>query len=229
MRKIGIILTMSVALMAATACGKAGTADSEVTPVVTNDVTQIPENVEETETPQATELAVEGENTETQTNAEEQTEAVETEEPKEDGIAIYYGDANAEYILSTTIPKQEVTPELLLGELAKHDVLPTGIGINHINVEENSGSGTTLAVDFSQDFQEHLFSQGTAGEFIMMGSVVNTFLKAYGADSMTITVDGNMLESGHCIYENSMTYYEPDNTVSAEQAMEAMSKALGVE
>ena len=84
-------------------------------------------------------------------------------------------------------------------------------------------------MDFSEKFQEDLFNQGSSGEFIMMGSVVNTFLRAYEADSMTITVNGNILESGHCIYESPMKAYEPDEDASSEENMSGIVNALGVE
>ena len=108
-----------------------------------------------------------------------------------------------------------------------HDVLED-TKVNSIK-ETKSSKGKTLEVDFSEKFQEALFNQGSSGEFIMMGSVVNTFLRAYEADNMTITVNGNILESGHCIYESSMKAYEPDEDASSEENMSGIVNALGVE
>ena len=42
---------------------------------------------------------------------------------------------------------------------------------------------------------------GTAGESATIKAVVNTFLDAYGAQEAYITVDGEILESGHVIYD----------------------------
>ena len=49
---------------------------------------------------------------------------------------------------------------------------------------------------------------GTAGEYLLLGSVVNTFLDNLDGESILITVDGETLESGHEIYDRELTFYE---------------------
>lgn len=194
------------------------------TPVITEEVTEAPtETPAPTDTPEATEVAEESEN-------DKGLEAQSTPDvtPVEDQLHIYYGDSNAEHIIYTGIKKQKVTPELLLGELVKHDVVTKETKVNSIK-ESSSSKGKTLAVDFSGAFQEAIFNQGSSGEFIMIGSVVNTFLEAYGADSMTITVEGNTLESGHCIYDSPMKFYEVEKNASAQDVSNGIAKALGVD
>ncbi|MDE7422391.1 MAG: GerMN domain-containing protein [Lachnospiraceae bacterium] len=224
-----LTMGMLVMAMALSACGskeetkkEENVSAGETTVTPTEDTTPV-----ETETPTPTE---EPEVTETPvieataTVAPKENEA----EPKEEGITIYYGDENAEHILSTQIPKQKVTPELLVAELAKRDILTSDVTVKSFK-ETKKGNVKTLAVDFGEKFREILFSQGSSGEYIMMGSVVDTFLKAYGAESMTITVEGDMLESGHCIYDSEMTFYEPSSNDSAEKVSEGIADALGVE
>ena len=202
------MLLLLVALGAS--CGKKNGKKVEQTPKATEVVIEVP-----TATPEVTTAAG--------------VEATDSAEKEEDGISIYHGDDNAEYIIEDKIPKQEVTPELLIKELAKRGILEENTSVNSLNIEKSQQNGTSLQVDFSKEFQDELYRQGTAGEFIMMGSVVDTFLKAYEADSMTITVNGNTLESGHCIYEGDMKFYEPDDSVSADKAAEAIAEALGAE
>ena len=198
------MLLLLVALGAS--CGKKNGKKVEQTPKATEVVIEVP-----TATPEVTTAAG--------------VEATDSAEKEEDGISIYHGDDNAEYIIEDKIPKQEVTPELLIKELAKRGILEENTSVNSLNIEKSQQNGTSLQVDF----QDELYRQGTAGEFIMMGSVVDTFLKAYEADTMTITVNGNTLESGHCIYEGDMKFYEPDDSVSADKAAEAIAEALGAE
>ena len=68
--------------------------------------------------------------------------------------------------------------------------------------------GSQLFLDFNAAFSDQLVTYGTAGELMMIGSVVNTFLSAYGADTVMITVDGQIMESGHVIYDFPLAYHE---------------------
>jgi len=42
----------------------------------------------------------------------------------------------------------------------------------------------------------------------MMGSLTNTVLDAYDADSLVLTVDGEVLETGHSIYDFELSFHE---------------------
>lgn len=219
------VLVMAMAL---SACGSKEEDRKE--PVSAGESTVAPAETDalvETETP--------GQEPQVEETNEPVVEATATVVPKEnepekeeEGITIYYGDENAEYILSEQIPKQEITPEFLVSELAKRDILTSDVTVKSFK-ETEKGGVKTLSIDFGEKFREILFSQGSAGEYIMMGSIVDTFLKAYGAESMTITVEGETLESGHCIYESEMKFYEPSTKDSADEVSADIANALGVE
>ena len=42
----------------------------------------------------------------------------------------------------------------------------------------------------------------------MMGSVVNTLLAAYAAQSVCISCEGEIMETGHSIYDFPLSFYE---------------------
>lgn len=220
MRKMYVLMLMMVLAMGTIACGgkEESASEPEVTVAPTEEVV-----LEETATVEPTQEPV----IEATPEATIQVEADTNQE--EEGPFVYYGDENAEYILKEKIEEQEVTPELLLEKLASKDVLTDDIKVNGLKTVEKEDGTKKLEVDFSSEFQTLMFSQGSAGEYIMMGSVVNTFLKAYEADCMVITVDGNILESGHSIYDAEMKYYEPDNSADAEEVANDIASALGIE
>lgn len=66
----------------------------------------------------------------------------------------------------------------------------------------NSGLQAAIA------FQNQRKSYGTSGENMLLGCVVNTFLDAYKAETVFITVDGGILESGHAIYDFPLHYVD---------------------
>ena len=52
-------------------------------------------------------------------------------------------------------------------------------------------------------------TMGTAGERMMVGSVVNTFLTAFDkVDKVSILVSGQIFESGHVVYDEPMEFFE---------------------
>ena len=118
-------------------------------------------------------------------------------------VNIYVPDENAENFntIPTVIQTEDAT--LIVNLLIEHSILNDDILLNSIEL-----NGTQLNLDFNQGFMNQLCSYGTAGERMMMGCVVNTFLSVYDAESVFITVNGEILESGHVIYDFPMTYFE---------------------
>ncbi len=103
--------------------------------------------------------------------------------------------------------KQEVTLETLdaqkILELLIHEgVLNDDIALNSAELQDEQ-----LILDFNVAFVDQLVTYGTSGELMMMGSVVNTYLDAYDAQSVMITADGEIMESGHVIYDFPLEFY----------------------
>ena len=92
--------------------------------------------------------------------------------------------------------------------LISEGVLREGIKVQHFLLEEKEGE-KCIQIDFNYLFEEQLQSYGTSGERIFIGSVCNTFLSAYDADFIKITVDENILSSGHAIYDSYLSFFTP--------------------
>ena len=117
---------------------------------------------------------------------------------------IYYGNDNADGFEVKSVSVEELTAPSLIQELISVGVLSAG---TEVLSEELKGS--CLHLDFSEPFRTLLYSMGSSGEYIIMGSVVNTFLDNFRdtVQSIYITVNGEILESGHVIYDFKMTRY----------------------
>ena len=70
--------------------------------------------------------------------------------------------------------------------------------------------GDRLRADLSRDFWQQIRSQGTSGEYMLLGSLVNTLLDACGADSVVLTEEGETPETGHNIYDAPLGRYDYD-------------------
>ena len=112
---------------------------------------------------------------------------------------LYYGDDNAEKLLSEEVWVSELSADTVVEELIRVGVLREGVAINKMAI-----NGEQLELDFNQAFAELLCSMGSSGEYIIMGSTVNSFLDAFGATSLVFTVNGEILETGHVIYDFPM-------------------------
>ena len=193
MKKILCALLACVILVGMVACNKAPTKQEPVG------------NSNETNQPTAT-TPIEKDETETP----DETTNVPVEDPTESipqllSYNIYVPNENANGFVVETISTEEISEETVLAELKKYNVLTEDVSINSFNVENN-----LITIDFNQAFADIVCSMGTSGEMMVLGSVVNTFLDAFQAESVYFTVDGEILESGHAIYDFSMSFFTVD-------------------
>lgn len=136
------------------------------------------------------------------TTVEESTYIAETTLP-EISVDIFLPDANAEFFDTIQANVCEIHPDLIVALLVEHSMLNPDIALNHAELVD-----TQLNLDFNQAFLDQLCTYGTSGERMMIGCVVNTFLSAYEAETVYITVNGEIMESGHTIYDFPMKFFE---------------------
>ena len=138
--------------------------------------------------------------------AEAGTDQVEQTTPEEEAaeeqeITLYLpndqGDAFEE--AKETVLLQ---PQNIVDALTGHGVLPQGVTVNTFEVDEEGN----LQMDVSQEFAVGLGSTGTTGEAMMLGSLVNTLLSAYQAETVAITCGGETLETGHNVYDTPLSF-----------------------
>ncbi len=132
-------------------------------------------------------------------------------EPEFAVLSLYVPDEMAEGFEKTEVQVPAITETIITEQLILAGVLAEDTRVNTFELVSASDSQEPLQlrVDFSTAFRDRILSQGTAGEYVTLGSVVNTFLTAYGAQSMVITVEGQTLESGHAVYDASLSFFDP--------------------
>ena len=136
-----------------------------------------------------------------------ETELVEeTTLPMVFSYTVYIPNENADGFIEEVVEVHEVNPESVLAELQKRNVLPEDVVINSCSNDEGH-----LTIDFNQAFADVVCSMGTSGELMVVGSVVNTYLSALGAESLYFTINGEILESGHTVYDFVMSYFSLEN------------------
>ena len=131
------------------------------------------------------------------------TESTETQtDPTEELVTftVYTPDENLIGFIATEVTASR---ESALDALIAAGVMNEGIAVNTVELD-----GKLLKLDLNSAFADLINQQGTTGERMVMGSLVNTYLSAYQSETVLITVEGQILESGHVIYDFPMGFFE---------------------
>lgn len=210
MKRMVVLLLCGALLLALSGC--VSEPAQEDLPPETGQETEEPSETQPTvpeDSEDSTEEPVQEPNPDQESTPVQDTEPAPTEEPEDQtepeqvDVTIYYGDDNCEYLLSEETQIPELDPQALADLLYDKGVFSHRFVVNSCKVEEG-----LIELDLDEHFEEMLQSTGTSGEYIMMGSLVNTFLDAYEADELRLTVEGETLETGHSIYDWNLTFYE---------------------
>ena len=119
-------------------------------------------------------------------------------------VTIYHGNDNADGFETAEVTVAALDANVLTQKLVEAGVLAEGTTLLSHEIVD-----TCLRLDFNEAFLTRLNTMGTSGERMMIGSVVNTFLTAYPeAESVSITANGEIMESGHVIYDFELTFFE---------------------
>lgn len=173
--------------------------------------------------------AAEKEPTDSTENSDEiQQEVAEDEIPdiavvEETDVTLYLPNDNADGFEEVT-ETVKANPQGIVDALIAHKALPEGVTVNDFRMENDGtetveGEGDDASVsytpgdshiflDLSQAFADAASSTGTAGETMLLGSLVNTMLAYYSAVDLTLTIDGAVLETGHNVYDTPFTMFE---------------------
>ena len=128
--------------------------------------------------------------------------SAEASSKKEYTVKLYKGNANCNGFVTKNVKINNLTAYSIIKELKAYGAVAPDVKANSLEFK-----GKFLTLDLSKEFAEDISRMGTAGEYIKVGCVVNTFLDAYNASEITITVNGEAWETGHTVYDFPMTKF----------------------
>ena len=178
---------------------------------------------EETKQPE-TSKETDSESTETKDTTEEKdgkdseaekkediTKETESEKSQEEQLTLYLPNENADGWNVTKNQIEQVTPDIIIGQLLGAGAIPDSVTVVSFG-EDQGENGLILKLDLSSNFVEGLLNMGTAGEYLTMGAVVNSFLDTYQADGIEITAGGNVIETGHTSFEGVLNHFDSNES-----------------
>lgn len=210
-----------LAVMLLTACGRAADA------VVTTEEMVVPEMSSKDLLVNSLEYLLEDETGEEAGEETAQTEETEKEAVTEDDGAedekatvICYGKDMDSGLLEEVITAEEITPDILLNALARHNIVPL-LDTKALSMEEREEDGRKLIyLDLSGSFREYLMTMSMEAECIIMSSLVNTFTANYHVDAMYIMVEGETLVTSHAAYTEALPDYTPGELMTYLTALQ---------
>lgn len=195
--KWAVFALVAVALL--TACG--GTAEEAVT---TEEIV-VPEMSSKDLLVNSLEYLLEEE----QEGEQEPKEETEQESQSETEAVICYGRDMHSELTQETIQVTALSPEALLGALARHNIVPL-LDTRVLSMEEKEQDGmTVLYLDLSRAFGEYVQTMSEEAECIIIASVVNTFLANYDVDAVYLMVEGERLETTNAVYTEEISACSP--------------------
>lgn len=182
------------------------------TPDDVQDPEQQDSQEQESEVQDTQSIAEESENVpEEQVQSEE--EMIEGEE-----VVIYYGNGGSSSLNQEKVVIEEITPEELINALAMHNIVSLDTKVLAFDQGEQDGA-LMLYLDLSRSAGGYLQTMSKEAECIIVASVINTFLENYGADAISLTVEGEPLGTSHT------EYVEPIGRCTPEELMEMLESS----
>lgn len=195
------ILMAVVLMFAVTACGTTEQSEPEQ-----DKITQEEQNKEPEKEPS-------GEVTDT-TEEEDQGEAQkEPEDTSKDEnnlgpgtITVYSQNKDVSGYDKKEVSLEEITPQTVLSQLAAAGVLPSDTTVLSFTKKEQDAE-QVIDLDLSEKFGSYIKEMGSSAEYLVIGSICNTYLDVYHCAKIHITVNGEMLATGHAEYPGYMTRF----------------------
>lgn len=122
-------------------------------------------------------------------------------------IKIYFANEDATGFSEENVTLETLSGEEVLEALIEKGVMAADIKVKSLTQSEKDGE-KVLDLDFSPELGTYMNSLGTTGEYMTMGSICNTYLEAYGCKKIKITVDGEVLATGHAEYPGYMEKFK---------------------
>lgn len=121
-------------------------------------------------------------------------------------LTIYVDDGNADYLVQVIVTGEKEVNNLV-ELLEEYQMVPIGTKVNSFAIVRDNTKGIGY-LDLSSEYENALNQTGTAGETMYIFSVVNTMIANFQLDEIVLTVEGEIISTGHSIYDTSLTFYD---------------------
>lgn len=112
---------------------------------------------------------------------------------------VYAPDKLAEKLEKQRVKMENLNEKTILAALKDAEVLSKDVEILAYEKKKQK-----ITIDFNEAFGLYFKTMGTAEESLKMEAVAKTFCENLGASKFAFTVEGEILETGHQIYDQTI-------------------------
>jgi spore germination protein GerM len=109
---------------------------------------------------------------------------------------VYQWDDEEFLLIPVEVSIESLTADNLLEAIIHLGILPDDVKVLDFSESVSEGQ-KLLELNLSKEYEVLLGNQGTTGEIIILGSIVNTFLSAFDGERILLTVEGETFFSPH--------------------------------
>lgn len=109
-------------------------------------------------------------------------------------FVVYYSNASCDGLDSQREQASELTPDVLIAALARHNIVSLDTKVLSFSEDENE-EGRVIYLDLSAGMNHYLETMTREAKDIIIDSIASTFLENYQADVIQIEVGGKPLYS----------------------------------
>ena len=120
-------------------------------------------------------------------------------------VTIYYGSSVGKELSTEEVEVPRKTPETIIGELRKKNIVSVDTKVNDFIISEDKEK---LTLDLSAGFRDYLKTMEEGSEAVIMAALTNSFLAAYDAQEMVVTINGQRLETKNRVYEEGLRFVD---------------------
>lgn len=120
-------------------------------------------------------------------------------------VTIYYGSSVGKELSTEEVEVPRKTPDAIIGELRKKNIVSVDTKVNDFTVSEDREK---LTLDLSAGFRDYLKTMEEGSEAVIMAALTNSFLAAYDAQEMVVTINGQRLETKNRVYEEGLRFVD---------------------
>lgn len=195
------ILMAVVLMFAVTACGTTEQSEPEQDKITQEEQNKEPEKEPSGEVTDITEEEDQGE-------AQQEPEDTSKDENNlgPGTITVYSQNKDVSGYDKKEVSLEEITPQTVLSQLAAAGVLPSDTTVLSFTKKEQDAE-QVIDLDLSEKFGSYIKEMGSSAEYLVIGSICNTYLDVYHCAKIHITVNGEMLATGHAEYPGYMTRF----------------------